>query len=260
MKWGGPKDFEWVSRINGGMSSQAGLLFLVFRPLLKWVPVPCGLWPRHLFLSRFWSLYFGFQLFFSDTSSLPRSRRDYMEALLPWDRAWLDDLDLNQKRKLVADSAISAYKTVVLGTMMAGYEIVPGYALESPADDMSRLLEEGDKWLWDLKASHQVALERAKEAAAKEVREAAERENRELNQKFAASEERVKEAVAKLLASEKEDRETKDSLSSFDKQVTDLCGEHDSLKQKLIDESSGAVAWKARAEEAGAKVYCLKRS
>jgi len=131
IKWGGPKDFEWVNRMNSGRSSQAGLFFLVFclSSISRSVLEPL----------------FRLTVVFSDTSSLPRSKRDYMEALSPWDRAWLGRVDLNKRRKLVADRAISAYKTVVLCTMMAGYEMVPRDALKRPTDDMSCLLEEGDK-------------------------------------------------------------------------------------------------------------------
>jgi len=89
--------------------------------------------------------FFWLSVVFTDTSSLPRSRRDYMEALSSWDYAWLDRLDLTQKRKLVVDGAVSAYKTVVLCTMMTGYEMVSRSAPERPKDDMSCVLEEGEK-------------------------------------------------------------------------------------------------------------------
>jgi len=38
------------------------------------------------------------------------------------------------------------------------------------------------------------------------------------------------------------EKEVNDSLSSFNKQVTDLYGKRDRLRQKLIDESSETTA------------------
>lgn len=60
----GPRDFEWVKRMNMGKNTQVGLLLLVLRPLLKKIPVMCRLWLCHPLLGRFWSPFSGFQLFF----------------------------------------------------------------------------------------------------------------------------------------------------------------------------------------------------
>lgn len=65
-----------------------------------------------------------------------------MEAMSPWDRTWLDHMDLTHKRILVADNAVSAYKIDVLCTMMAGYDMVHEGVFESPADEASRLWKE----------------------------------------------------------------------------------------------------------------------
>lgn len=65
-----------------------------------------------------------------------------MEIIPPWDMAFLDRMDLNERRKMVADGAISAYKTAVLCTMMVDYDMIPGGALERLTDELSRTLEE----------------------------------------------------------------------------------------------------------------------
>lgn len=53
-----------------------------------------------------------------------------MEAIPLWDRAFSNRMDHTERRRLVADSAISAYKTVAMCTVMSGYDFVLGDALE----------------------------------------------------------------------------------------------------------------------------------
>lgn len=79
-------------------------------------------------------------------------------------------MDLNQRQKLVADSAISVYKIVVLCTMMAGYDMVLGGIPECSIDELSRLLEEGEKKAREIMTFHQSALKEAKDAAVGEPR------------------------------------------------------------------------------------------
>ena len=166
-----------------------------------------------------------------------------MEALLPWDQAFICRVDLTQRQKLVTDSAINVYKTVVLCTMMAGYVMVPGGALERSADELSRLLEEREKKAWELIAFHQTALKEAKDAAAREAWEAAEKEIFELNQKLALSEGKVEETYKQLseATSKKDAKEAKESLSSFEKQVRDLnanCGRYSEFGQRSFERLS----------------------
>jgi len=52
----------------------------------------------------------------------------------------------------VVDSAISVYNTIILCTMMADYDMVPEGVSKRLADEMSRLLEEGEKRIQDINA------------------------------------------------------------------------------------------------------------
>lgn len=113
-----------------------------------------------------------------------------MNVVTPCGWVFLDRMDLVERRRMVADGAINAYKTVVLCTLMAGYDLVPGVAPECLADDLSRALEEAQWNLLELNAAHQESV--------KELIENVEKSLGDHNQKLANSDRKLGEVSEQL--------------------------------------------------------------
>jgi len=81
----------------------------------------------------------------------------------------MERMDLTERRRVVAGDAFSAYKTAILYTMMVGYDLVPGAALEGTTDKLSRAVEEVEKKLRELKMAHQMAIKAMKDDTGKSL-------------------------------------------------------------------------------------------
>lgn len=174
-----------------------------------------------------------------------------MNVVMSCGWVFLDRMDLFERRRMVADSAINAYKTVVLCTLMADYDLVPGVAPERLADDLSRALEEAQWNLLELNAAHQESV--------KELIENVEKSLGDHNQKLEEAERKAKEANAAQ-------GKIRESLSSSKRKVTYLSADRARLTKSLAEEASkisglkaDVSAWEVHFEEAKLKISGLEK-